>query len=258
MTEDLVKDLTLAQAASLIHDRTLTPLALVEASLERIAQLNPLLNAFLTVMEDHARRRAEEATRALARGEDWGPLHGIPIGVKDVIDVSGVRLTAGSEFLRNHVAHEDAPVVTGLREAGAIVIGKTHLHEYAIGATNVNPHFGPARNPWDTDRITGGSSGGSGAAVAAGLCLGALGTDTGGSVRIPAALCNLTGLRPGIHQISTQGVIPMSWTVDTVGPMAPYRSRYRLDARCTRTSARQLRGQPRPSRRRTAGRRASR
>ncbi len=213
--------LTLAQASALIHGGQLAPLDLVDACLERIAAYNPTLNAFLTVMDRTARAEARQAAEALDRGEDWGPLHGIPIGVKDLIDVTGVPTTAGSDFLRSsNVAAQDAGVVRRLRSAGAIIIGKTHLHEFAIGATNVNPHYGPARNPWNTHMSPGGSSGGSAAAVAAGMCPGALGTDTGGSVRLPAALCGLTGLRPASGQISTEGVIPMSWTLDTVGPMA--------------------------------------
>ena len=212
--------LALAQASRMIHDEALTPLALVEGCLERINLLNPELNAFLTVMSDQALSRAQSATEAIQRGEDWGSLHGIPIGVKDIIDVVGVPMTAGSDFLRNNVAEDDAEVVRRLRGAGAIIIGKTHLHEFALGATSENPHYGPVRNPWNTNHTPGGSSGGSGAAVAAGLCLGALGSDTGGSVRIPSSFCNLTGLRPGKNQISTQGVVPLTWSLDTIGPMA--------------------------------------
>jgi aspartyl-tRNA(Asn)/glutamyl-tRNA(Gln) amidotransferase subunit A len=220
MSDEPLTTLTLARASELIHAGRLSPVDLVEAHLARIEALNPALNAFLTVMAAEARQEARHAADALARGEDWGALHGIPVGVKDLIDVAGVRTTAGSEFLRDHVAAEDAAVIQQLRAAGAIIIGKTHLHEYAIGATNVNPHYGPARNPWNPDLSPGGSSGGSAVAVAAGLCMAALGTDTGGSVRVPSALCGLTGLRPAAGQVSTQGVIPMSWTLDTVGPMA--------------------------------------
>lgn len=216
----LLPDLTIASATALIRQRQLSPTELVEACLARIEQLNPTLNAFLTVMANRALEEARQATLAIQQGEDWGTLHGIPVGVKDLIDVEGVRMTAGSIFLREHVAQDDADVIRRLRAAGAIIIGKTHLHEFAIGATNVNPHYGPARNPWNPDYSPGGSSGGSGAAVASTMCLGALGTDTGGSVRVPSALCGLTGLRPGIGRVSTQGVVPMSWTLDTVGPMA--------------------------------------
>ncbi len=214
------ESLTLAQISMRILAGTLSPVDVVEACLARIERLNPTLNAFLTVLAEDARREARQAEEALERGEDWGPLHGIPIGVKDLIDVAGVPTTAGSDFLRHNVATADATVVQQLRAAGAIVIGKTHLHEFAIGATNVNPHYGPARNPWNPALSPGGSSGGSAAAVAAGMCPAALGTDTGGSVRVPAALCGLTGLRPPTGQVSTLGVVPMSWTLDTVGPMA--------------------------------------
>ncbi len=213
-------NLTISHAATLIQSGQLSPRELTEACLSRIERLNPRLNAFLTVLTTEALQEAQQASDALARGEHWGPLHGIPIAVKDLIDVAGVRTTAGSQFLKDNIPEHDAAVVRQLRAAGAIIIGKTHLHEYAIGATNVNPHYGPARNPWNVEMIPGGSSGGSAAAVAGLLCPGALGTDTGGSVRLPAALCNLTGLRPGKGRVSTQGVIPMSWTLDSVGPMA--------------------------------------
>ena len=220
MSEPDLIQLTLSDAVSLIERGELSPHRLTEAYLARIERLNPVLNAFLTVMGESALRQARYASEALRRGERWGVLHGIPIGVKDLIDVAGVQTTAGSDFLRGNVALEDAYVVQQLKAAGAIIIGKTHLHEFAVGATNVNPHYGPARNPWNTDYSPGGSSGGSAAAVAASLCAGALGTDTGGSVRVPSALCNLTGLRPRAGRLNLQGVIPMSWTLDTVGPMA--------------------------------------
>lgn len=220
MPIESIETITLAHASALIKQRRLSPVELVEAYLARIAYLNPRLNAFLTVLEPSALREARYAAEALRRGEDWGTLHGIPIAVKDLIDVARAPTTAGSDFLRQNVAAEDAEAVRRLRAAGAVIIGKTHLHEFALGATTVNPHYGPARNPWNPDLSPGGSSGGSAAAVAAGMCAGALGTDTGGSVRLPSALCGLTGLRPATGQISTQGVIPMSWTLDTVGPLA--------------------------------------
>lgn len=221
MTGDTpLTDLTIAEASERIHAGDLSPLLLTEAYLKRIEELNPTLNAFLTVLADDAHHEAAHATVAIARRQDWGPLHGIPVALKDLIDIAGVKTTAGSDFLSQNVAQDDSPVVQGLRAAGAIIIGKTNLHEFAIGATNVNPHYGPARNPWNTDLSPGGSSGGSAVAVAAGMCPGALGTDTGGSVRLPSALCNLTGLRPALDAVSTAGVIPMSWTFDTVGPMA--------------------------------------
>ena len=220
MNETDYASLTISRASDLIRSGQLSPRELTEACLSRIERFNGRLNAFLTVLTAEALQEAQQAEEALARGENWGALHGIPIAVKDLIDVAGVRTTAGSQFLKDNIPENDATVIRQLRAAGAIIIGKTNLHEYAIGATNVNPHYGPARNPWNVEMIPGGSSGGSAAAVAASLCPGALGTDTGGSVRLPASLCNLTGLRPGTGRVSRQGVIPMSWTLDTVGPMA--------------------------------------
>jgi aspartyl-tRNA(Asn)/glutamyl-tRNA(Gln) amidotransferase subunit A len=219
MTEIDLTVLTLADAVAQIKGGELSPVELVRACLARIEYLNPTLNAFLTVMGDEALEQARYAAEAIRRGEDWGVLHGVPVGVKDLIDVAGARTTAGSDFLRENVAKEDAFVVQQLRGAGAIILGKTHTHEFAIGATTVNPHYGPAHNPWNVDYSPGGSSGGSAAALAASLCLGALGTDTGGSVREPAALCGLTGLRPAIGRLNTQGVIPMTPSLDVVGPM---------------------------------------
>jgi aspartyl-tRNA(Asn)/glutamyl-tRNA(Gln) amidotransferase subunit A len=219
MTEIDLTVLTLADAVAQIKGGELSPVELVKACLARIEYLNPTLNAFLTVMGDEALEQARYAAEAIRRGEDWGVLHGVPVGVKDLIDVAGARTTAGSDFLRENVAKEDAFVVQQLRGAGAIILGKTHTHEFAIGATTVNPHYGPAHNPWNVVYSPGGSSGGSAAALAASLCLGALGTDTGGSVREPAALCGLTGLRPAIGRLNTQGVIPMTPSLDVVGPM---------------------------------------
>lgn len=220
MESTQLTELSLAQAAALIRAGELSPYDLTMACVDQIKEFNTKLNAFLTTLTERALEEAEQATAALTRGENWGPLHGIPIGIKDLIDVAGVATTAGSVFLRDNIADEDADVVRQLRAAGAIIIGKTHLHEFAIGVTNVNPHYGPAHNPWNPEFSPGGSSGGSAAAVAASMCLGALGTDTGGSVRVPAALCGLTGMRPSKKRVSSKGVIPMSWTLDTVGPMA--------------------------------------
>lgn len=244
MAQTPLYHLTIAQAAALIRRRQLSPLELVEAYLARIEYLNPRLNAFLTVMAHQAKREARYAVEALTRGEVWGALHGIPIAVKDLIDVAGVRTTAGSDFLRENVAAEDADVVKRLQAAGAIIIGKAHLHEFAVGATNVNPHYGPARNPWNPDLSPGGSSGGSGAAVAAGLCAAALGTDTGGSVRVPSALCGLTGVRPALGQVGMRGVIPMSASLDTVGPMAhtAHDAALLMDAIDRRTTTRHVDG----------------
>jgi len=212
--------LTIPAAGAAFRRGEYTPLELTEATLAAIDRLNPGLNAYLTVMADSARREAQQATGALARGEDRGPLHGIPVALKDLFDVAGVRTTAGSKILADHVATADATVTEKLRAAGAVLLGKLNLHEWALGVTNVNPHFGPCRNPWCRDCIPGGSSGGAGAALAAGLCLGAFGSDTGGSIRIPAALCGVVGLKPTYGRISLRGVIPLSWSLDHAGPMA--------------------------------------
>jgi aspartyl-tRNA(Asn)/glutamyl-tRNA(Gln) amidotransferase subunit A len=193
---------------------------LLRAYLERIEKLNPALNVYLTVLSEDALAAASAAEQAVMRGETLAPLHGVPIALKDNCDVAGVRMTAGAKFLRDNVSTTDSAVATRLQQAGAILLGKLHMHEWAIGATTRNPHFGPCRNPWDRERIPGGSSGGSGAALAADMTLGAIGTDTGGSVRIPAALNGVSGIRPTVGRVSIRGVVPVSWTFDTVGPMA--------------------------------------
>jgi aspartyl-tRNA(Asn)/glutamyl-tRNA(Gln) amidotransferase subunit A len=205
---------TLAALAEAIRWGELSPREAVQDALERIERDDGAFNSFLTV-------RAEEAlAEAEALPESTGPLHGVPIGVKDVIDVAGTKTTAASKVLADNVATADATVVARLRRAGAVIVGKLNTHEFAWGASTTSEAFGPAHNPWDTERICGGSSGGSGAAVAARLVPGALGTDTAGSVRIPAALCGVTGIRPSTGRIPNRGVIPVSWTYDTVGPLA--------------------------------------
>ena len=206
--------MTLASLATAIREGELSPREAVQAALERIDRHDGAFNSFLTVRADESLAEAE------ALGPPGGPLHGVPVGVKDVIDVAGTRTTAASKVLADNVASADAIVVERLRRAGAIVVGKLNTHEFAWGATTTSAAFGPARNPWDPERICGGSSGGSGAAVAAGLVPGALGTDTAGSVRIPAAFCGVTGIRPTTGRVPNRGVIPVSWTYDTVGPLA--------------------------------------
>ena len=203
-----------------MHEGSVSPVELTAACLERIERLEPTLNAFITVTADAALDAARRAERELRSGRDRGPLHGIPIALKDHFETAGVRTTAGSKILADHVPARDAAIVTRLTEAGAIGLGKTNLHEWAFGVTNDNPHFGPTRNPWDPDRIPGGSSGGSAAALAAGCCFGALGTDTGGSIRIPAALCGIVGLKPTYGRVGLRGVIPLAWSLDHAGPMA--------------------------------------
>jgi aspartyl-tRNA(Asn)/glutamyl-tRNA(Gln) amidotransferase subunit A len=192
----------------------------VDAVLSRIARLNPSLNCYLTVLGDQARRQAARAAREIAGGNYRGPLHGIPISLKDNIWTAGVRTTAGSKILAEFVPAEDAEVTTRLAHAGAILLGKTNLHEFAYGVTTNNPHYGPARNPYDLARIPGGSSGGSAAAIAAGMCCASIGTDTGGSIRIPAALCGIVGLKPTRGRVSCHGVVPLARSLDHVGPLA--------------------------------------
>ena len=194
--------------------------AITDQCLQRIETDNPRLNAFIHVMADEARRDAREADADLAAGRDHGLLHGVPISIKDIVDVRGVPTTAASRVREGHIAAADAPTVTLLRRAGAIVIGKTNLHEFAFGTTNEDSAFGPARNPHDPSRSPGGSSGGSAAGVAAGMSLATLGTDTGGSIRIPAALCGIVGLKPTYGEVSADGVVPLSRTLDHIGPLA--------------------------------------
>ena len=220
MTASDFAQLGIADVVGLIRAGQLSPVELVRFCLDRIESLNPGLNAYLTVMADAALAAAKAAEQAVTAGDALGPLHGVPVALKDNCEVAGVRLTGGTPFLRDHVAPVDAEIVARLRQAGAIILGKLNMHEWAIGGTTRNPHYGPCHNPWDPTRIPGGSSGGSGAAVAADLALVTVGTDTGGSVRIPAALNGVCGLRPTMGRISNRGVIPVSWTFDTVGPLA--------------------------------------
>ncbi|MDQ2715514.1 MAG: amidase [Chloroflexota bacterium] len=206
---------SIQQAAADIRSGLTTPGELVADALERIDTLDGEIKAFVTVMRDQAYADAEQAEREQRTGFFRSPLHGIPIAVKDLIAVKDVRLTAGSRVLADHIAPEDAAVVEQLRKMGAIIIGKTNTHEFAYGT-----YTPPTRNPWDRTRVPGGSSGGSAAAIATDMCLGALGSDTGGSIRIPAACCGITGLKPTYGRVSCYGVIPLSWSLDHVGPMA--------------------------------------
>ncbi|HEV2357009.1 MAG TPA: amidase [bacterium] len=186
--------------------------------LDRIERWRPL-NAFITVTANAARAQAEEAAREIAAGRYRGPLHGVPVSLKDLIETRGIRTTCGSRILTDHVPAYDATVTARLREAGAVLLGKAALHEFAYGVTTNNPHFGPTGNPWALDHIPGGSSGGSGAAVAAGLGYASIGTDTGGSIRIPASLCGVVGLKPSYGRVSRYGVFPLSWSLDHPGPL---------------------------------------
>jgi aspartyl-tRNA(Asn)/glutamyl-tRNA(Gln) amidotransferase subunit A len=211
--------LSIAAAGSLLRSRQLSPVQLVDAYLDRIQRLDGRVNSFITVTADRARTRARMLETELAAGRWRGPLHGVPIALKDNIDTAGVRTTAASAVFADRVPDADAEVVTRLEKAGAILLGKLNMHEFAFGGTSAISHFGPVRNPWALDRIPGGSSGGSGAAVAARLCAGALGTDTGGSIRIPAAHCGIVGLKPTYGLASIRGIIPLSVSLDHVGPM---------------------------------------
>jgi len=218
MPEDPLS-LTILELADRIRRRELSPVELAEHSLDRINQVNVVLNAFVTVSVDHARQAAKMAEEQIRNGRYRGPLHGVPIGIKDIIDTSGIRTTYGSSIFRENVPLQDATVVSRLKDAGAIILGKTNTHEFALGVTTDNLHYGPTKNPWAPDRIPGGSSGGSAAAVASYMCYAATGTDTGGSIRIPAAFCGLVGLKPTYGLVSTKGVFPLAIGFDHVGPI---------------------------------------
>lgn len=212
--------LTLAEAAKLVRDRDLSPEDLTQAHLDRIALLEPRLNCFITQTPQAALERARDAVLEIHGGEYRGPLHGIPLALKDLFETRGIRTTAGSLFYTDWIPEEDGAVVQRLNSAGMVNLGKLNMHEIALGVTNNNPHYGACHNPWKLDRTPGGSSGGSGAALAAGMCMGALGSDTGGSIRIPASLCGVVGLKPTYGRVSLRGVVPLSWNLDHPGPMA--------------------------------------
>ena len=211
--------LTVKQASDLVRSGDVSPVQLVEACLDRIDRYNPVLGAFITVAGDEALERARRLEAERQSGALRGPLHGIPIALKDNIDTAGILTTGGSALFANRVPAEDSRAVDRLKAAGAIIVGKLNLHEFALGGTSAVNHVGPVRNPWDLDRHPGGSSGGNAAAMAAELCFGSLGTDTGGSIRIPAAYCGVVGLKPTYGLVSNRGVIPNSWSFDCVGPM---------------------------------------
>ncbi len=213
-------NVSISQLAPLLRERRISPVELARDSLARIHAENPRLNAFLTVMEESAMKEARRAEQEIGRGRYRGPLHGIPVSVKDLFYTRGVPTTAGSKILAGFVPRSDAAAVRRLRAAGAVLLGKTALHEFAYGVTNENAHFGPTRNPHDPSRIPGGSSGGSAVAVATGMGFASLGTDTGGSIRIPASLCGVVGLKPTFELSSRRGVVPLGATLDHVGPLA--------------------------------------
>jgi aspartyl-tRNA(Asn)/glutamyl-tRNA(Gln) amidotransferase subunit A len=211
--DEALLDGSLEDAVTALRSRSIRALELTEAALQRIDTREPKLNAFITVTAEQARERARLA-------DARGPLAGVPIALKDLFDVAGAPTTGGSKLLATNVAREDGEIARRLFDGGGVSVGKTNLHEWAFGVTNDNPHFGPTRNPWALDRIPGGSSGGNGAALVAGMCFGAIGSDTGGSIRIPAALCGVVGLKPTYGRISLRGAIPLAWSLDHPGPMA--------------------------------------
>ena len=213
---DTLNALTISSTLELLQQQKISARELVEACSRQIQRLNPQLNAFITVLEP-----GEALAAQVPASEERSAhlLRGIPIAIKDLFDTAGVRTTAGSKFFADHVPEEDAFVVEKLKQAGAVIMGKTNTHEIALGVTGDNPHFGTARNPWDPARVPGGSSSGSAIAVATGMALGALGTDTGGSIRIPASLCGVVGLKPTFGRVSLRGVFPLSWNLDHVGPL---------------------------------------
>ncbi len=211
--------LSLQEAGAALRRRATSPVELTRACLDRIEALNPALNAFITVTAEQALARAQELEAESRRGRWRGPLHGIPVGLKDNIDTAGIRTTAAAAAFAGRVPASDAEVARRLSEAGAILLGKLNMDECAYGVSSATGHFGAVHNPWALDRIPGGSSGGPAAAVAARLCYGALGTDTGGSIRQPAAYCGITGLKATYGLVSARGVIPLSWSLDHVGPM---------------------------------------
>jgi aspartyl-tRNA(Asn)/glutamyl-tRNA(Gln) amidotransferase subunit A len=210
---------TILEAGRALRARKLSVGELTEEALRAIERESPRLNAFLTVTADLAREQARALDEELARGEDRGPLHGIPIAHKDIVDTRGIRTTAGTKIFSGRVPDEDAEIVTRLTQAGCVMVGKTNLHELCYGITSANPHYGAVRNPWDLQRIPGGSSGGSAAAVAARMIFMGTGTDTGGSIRIPASMCGVVGFKPTYDRVSRRGVGPLGFTLDHVGPI---------------------------------------
>ena len=219
MSKDLCF-LSITEAARLLADRDVSPVELTEAVLGRIKSSKAFRSAFIDVMADGALADAKRAEREIAGGDRTGPLHGIPVALKDIFDVAGLPTTAGSKLWEPPAARANSEVATRFLLAGCVLIGKTNLHEFAYGGTNINPHYGTPTNPWDSARVPGGSSGGSASAVALGMAFAAMGSDTGGSIRGPASYCGVTGLKPSFGLISRRGVVPVSMTLDHVGPMA--------------------------------------
>ncbi len=220
MGEDGLQFLSLYELSRRIESREVSPREAVEAHVRHVEAFNPRLNAFITVCAEQAVEDAKRAEEEMQAGDYRGPLHGVPVGLKDIVDTAGVLTTQGSSFFSDNVPQADAECVRRLKSAGAVVIGKCNTHEFAAGSTTVNPHYGPSRNPWDTERVSGGSSGGSGAAVAAFMCSATVGTDTGGSIRGPASACGTMGLKPTYGRVSVRGIFPNAPTLDHAGPLA--------------------------------------
>jgi aspartyl-tRNA(Asn)/glutamyl-tRNA(Gln) amidotransferase subunit A len=217
----MVQDyLTIAEAARLLETRELSPVELIESRLDRIAQLDSRLHSFIRVLADDARREAQAAEAEITAGRYRGPMHGVPIGLKDIYETAGIATTGHSKVMRDHLPDADAVAVAKLREAGAVIVGKLATHEFALGGPSFDLPWPPPRNPWDLSRFTGGSSSGTGAAVAAGLVLGGTGSDTGGSIRGPAAFCGLAGIKPTYGLISRRGIWPLAFSLDHAGPLA--------------------------------------
>ena len=210
---------TIRNAGAAIKTKQISPVELTKLTLNQIQEHEPILNAFITVMAEEAMEQAKLLEKEIEQNQYRGPLHGIPIAVKDILQTKGVKTTNGSKIFDGFVPNDDATVIKKLKEAGAIIIGKANLHEFAMGATTENPHYGSTKNPWDLSKIPGGSSGGSAVLTATGMAFGAVGTDTAGSVRLPAAMCGTVGFKPTYGLVSRKGCFPFSWSLDHVGPM---------------------------------------
>ena len=221
MNESVIdlKTITIDETSTLIAEQKISITNLINLTIEQITLTEPSTNAYISVLKEDALRQAQVLDDEIQQGKYRGPLHGIPIGLKDIIDLKGTITTNGSKLFTSSISEKNATVVNKLIDNGAIIIGKLNLHEFAFGTSSINPHYGAVKNPWGERYIAGGSSGGSAAAVAVGSCLGAIGTDTGGSIRIPAALCGVTGFMPTSGRVSKYGITPLSWSLDHVGPL---------------------------------------